>query len=80
VDHAESVAEQLALHQAFEMLPVRQRIALTLRYVHDLSDVEIAAALTCRRGTANSLLSRGRALLHDGGFPDHAGLTGRIQQ
>jgi RNA polymerase sigma-70 factor (ECF subfamily) len=42
-------------------LPARQRAALTLRYVHDLSDDAIAKALGCRRGTVRSLLSRGRA-------------------
>jgi RNA polymerase sigma-70 factor (ECF subfamily) len=41
-------------------LPARQRAALTLRYVHDLSDDAIAKALGCRRGTVRSLLSRGR--------------------
>jgi len=41
-------------------LPPRQRAALTLRYVHDLSDADIARALRCRTGTVRSLLSRGR--------------------
>jgi RNA polymerase sigma factor (sigma-70 family) len=41
-------------------LPARQRAALTLRYVHDLTDDEIARALRCRTGTVRSLLSRGR--------------------
>src|SRR5918997_85162 len=44
-------------------LPPRQRAALTLRYVHDLDDHAIAAALGCRRGTVRSLLSRGLAAL-----------------
>jgi DNA-directed RNA polymerase specialized sigma24 family protein len=41
-------------------LPARQRAALTLRYVHDLPDADIARALRCRTGTVRSLLSRGR--------------------
>jgi RNA polymerase sigma-70 factor (ECF subfamily) len=41
-------------------LPARQRAALTLRYVHDLPDEDIARALRCRTGTVRSLLSRGR--------------------
>jgi RNA polymerase sigma factor (sigma-70 family) len=45
---------------ALEGLPPRQRAALTLRYVHDLTDAEIARALRCRPGTVRSLLSRGR--------------------
>jgi RNA polymerase sigma factor (sigma-70 family) len=44
-------------------LPSRQRAALTLRYVHDLTDDEIGAALGCREATVRSLLSRGRAAL-----------------
>ena len=51
------LAEALA---ALAGLPPRQRAAVTLRYVHDLSDAEIARALRCRRGTVRSLLSRGR--------------------
>jgi RNA polymerase sigma factor (sigma-70 family) len=42
-------------------LPARQRAALTLRYVHDLTDAEIARALRCRPATVRSLLARGRA-------------------
>jgi RNA polymerase sigma factor (sigma-70 family) len=48
-----------------EGLPPRQRAALTLRYVHDLSDAEIARALGCRTGTVRSLLSRGREALRE---------------
>ena len=44
-------------------LPVKQQFALVLRYVHDLSDEEIAAALGCRPGTVHALLSRGRVAL-----------------
>ena len=54
---------------ALAALPPRERAALTLRYVHDLDDDAIAAALGCRRGTVWSLLSRGRARLraaHEG--------------
>lgn len=44
-------------------LPPRQQLALALRYVHDCSDAEIAAALGCRIGSVHALLSRGRAAL-----------------
>jgi RNA polymerase sigma factor (sigma-70 family) len=44
-------------------LPARQRAALTLRYVHDLTDEEIGAALGCRDAAVRKLLSRGRAAL-----------------
>lgn len=58
-----AIAARAALGQALMTLPPRQRVALVLRYVHDLNDREIAAALGCRRGTANALLSRARATL-----------------
>lgn len=51
------------LATALTRLPARQRLALALRYVHDLSDAEIAAALGCREGTVHALLSRGRQAL-----------------
>ncbi|HEV3001854.1 MAG TPA: RNA polymerase sigma factor [Solirubrobacteraceae bacterium] len=58
-----AVATRVALADALAELPARQRAALALRYVHDLSDEQIAAALGCRRGTVHALLSRGRAAL-----------------
>jgi RNA polymerase sigma-70 factor (ECF subfamily) len=51
------------LAAALAELPPKQRLALALRYVHDLSDAEIAAALRCRPGSVHALLSRGRAAL-----------------
>jgi RNA polymerase sigma-70 factor (ECF subfamily) len=59
----EQVAERAAMRRALADLPERQRIALALRYVHGLSEEEVAEALGCRPGTAASLLSRGRELL-----------------
>jgi RNA polymerase sigma-70 factor (ECF subfamily) len=50
---------------ALSRLPARQRLALALRYVHDLPDAEIAAALGCRVGTVHALLSRGRGSLRE---------------
>lgn len=63
VDRDLVLAARGALGQALATLPPRQRVALALRYVHGLTDREVAAALGCRRGTANSLLSRARATL-----------------
>jgi RNA polymerase sigma-70 factor (ECF subfamily) len=63
VDRDLLLAARGALAQALTTLPPRQRVALTLRYVHDLPDREIAEALGCRRGTVNALLSRARATL-----------------
>jgi RNA polymerase sigma-70 factor (ECF subfamily) len=53
------------LAAALAELPPKQALALALRYVHDLSDTQIAAALACREGTVHALLSRGRAALRD---------------
>ncbi len=52
-----------ALKGAIDLLPAKQRMALVLRYVHDLSHEEIADAMGVRPGTAGSLVSRGRAAL-----------------
>lgn len=57
------ISARAALTQALTQLPERQRVALALRYGRDLNDREIAAAMGCRRGTVNALLSRGRSSL-----------------
>jgi RNA polymerase sigma-70 factor, ECF subfamily len=46
-------------------VPERQRAALTLRYVFDIPDAAIAAALDCSESTVRSLLLRGRATLRE---------------
>jgi RNA polymerase sigma factor (sigma-70 family) len=63
VDPDALIAARQALATALTQLPARQRLALALRYVHDLSDAEIAVALGCREGTVHALLSRGRRAL-----------------
>jgi RNA polymerase sigma-70 factor (ECF subfamily) len=62
-DHELMLAARSALASAMAELPPKQRIALALRYVHDLSDAQIAEAMGCRTGTVHALLSRGRAAL-----------------
>jgi RNA polymerase sigma factor (sigma-70 family) len=62
-DRAALLSARGALAAGLTELPARQRLALALRYVHDLSDDEIARALGCKVGTAHALLSRGRAAL-----------------
>ena len=59
------LAARHALVGALSRLPARQRMALALRYGHDLADAEIAAALGCRVGTVHALLSRGRRSLRE---------------
>jgi len=51
------------LRDAVRALPDRQRAAIVLRYVMDLSQHEIAAAMGIADGTAAALLSQGRARL-----------------
>jgi RNA polymerase sigma factor (sigma-70 family) len=48
---------------ALAALPARQRAAVVLRYVEDLSERDIAAVLKCRPGTVKSMLSRARDVL-----------------
>ena len=64
----ETVLLRAALRAALADLSVRQRAAVALRYIHGLSDAEIAAVLGCRAGTASSLLTRARDLLRKNGF------------
>jgi RNA polymerase sigma-70 factor (sigma-E family) len=59
-----------ALRRALASLPARQRAVLVLRYLEDLPDAEIAAALGCQPATVRSLASRGLASLRqaDAGY------------
>ncbi len=63
VDLVELGADEM--FDAIEALPYRQRAAIVLRYWHDCSEAEIAAALKCRPGTVGSLLHRGIAELRE---------------
>ncbi len=51
------------LRDALADLSVRQRTAIVLRYLCDLSDGDIAEILNCRRATVRSLVQRGLAEL-----------------
>jgi RNA polymerase sigma-70 factor (ECF subfamily) len=57
--------EQLArsVRMAISSLPAKFRIAILLRYFHDLSYKQIAQVLRCSKGTVASRLSRGHKLL-----------------
>jgi RNA polymerase sigma factor (sigma-70 family) len=65
IDRETLLATRQALAVALASLVPKQRLVLVLRYVHDLSDAEIAAALDCRLGSVHALLSRGRAALRE---------------
>jgi RNA polymerase sigma-70 factor (sigma-E family) len=60
---AELDADEMS--DALQSLSHRQRTAIVLRYWHDCSEAEIAAALGCRPGTVASLLHRGLAQLRE---------------
>lgn len=53
------------LRDALIALPIRQRSAVVLRYLCDLPEEEIAAALKCRRATVRTLVRRGLAELRE---------------
>jgi RNA polymerase sigma-70 factor (sigma-E family) len=61
--NADDAAERDVLWRALRRLPARQRTVLVLRFYNDATDVEIADALGCRRGTVRSLASRALAVL-----------------
>ena len=56
-------AEHLIARQALAMLPDRQREVLTLRYIAELPDADIAAATGLSLGGVRSASSRGLAAL-----------------
>jgi RNA polymerase sigma-70 factor (ECF subfamily) len=56
-------AEAVALLEALRTLPMRQRQAIVLHHLVDLSIEEVARTLGTRPGTVKSLLARGRRAL-----------------
>jgi RNA polymerase sigma-70 factor (sigma-E family) len=57
--------ESAAALAALRRLPDRQREAILLRYYADLSEAEIAAAMSISRGAVKSHTARGMAALRD---------------
>jgi RNA polymerase sigma-70 factor (ECF subfamily) len=65
--------EAIALAEALQTLPVRQRQAIVLHHLVDLPIDEVAAILDARTGTVKSWLARGRkALAATLGEPEEA--------
>ncbi|GAB3440622.1 SigE family RNA polymerase sigma factor [Phycicoccus ginsengisoli] len=59
----ERVEQRLDLHDALSRLPERQRMAVVLRHLEDLSVAEVARLMGCSEGTVKSTTSDGlRAL------------------
>ena len=55
--------ERTALFAALRSLPARQREAVTLRYYLDLSEKEVASAMSISRGAVKSHTARAKAAL-----------------
>ncbi len=72
--HDDNVAEQTWLWQCLLQLPVRQRVAIVLRYYEDLTEAQTAEAMGCAVGTVKSTVAaavaRLRALLGTDFEPD----------
>jgi RNA polymerase sigma-70 factor (sigma-E family) len=59
LDEEDAAVLRVALAQALKALPARQREAVVLRYLVDLSEADTADALGVARGTVKSHLNRG---------------------
>jgi RNA polymerase sigma-70 factor (sigma-E family) len=69
-----------SLVSALRALPPRQRAVVVLRYIDDLAEADVAAALGCSLGSVRSQASRGLARLRDSEHLralDPAVITGR---
>ncbi|MBL7502586.1 SigE family RNA polymerase sigma factor [Frankia sp. CNm7] len=62
-DHAARMTQRDGLIRALRTLPPRQRAIVVLRYVDDLPESDVAAALGCSVGSVRSQASRGLAKL-----------------
>lgn len=60
-----SVVERTYLADCLGQLPHRQRLAVVLRHLEDLSEAETARLMGCSVGTVKSNTSRGIALLRE---------------
>lgn len=63
--HADRIDEHTWLWQCLRQLPVRQRVAIVLRYYQDLTEAQTAEAMGCRVGTVKSTVSAGMTRLRD---------------
>jgi RNA polymerase sigma-70 factor (sigma-E family) len=79
-DHADRMTQRDSLVSALRALPPRQRAVVVLRYIDDLAEADVAAALGCSLGSVRSQASRGLARLRDSEHLralDPAVITGR---
>jgi RNA polymerase sigma-70 factor (sigma-E family) len=61
--NATDLSDRDATRRALMQLPVRQRTAVVLRYLEDLSEAETADLMRCRQAAVKSLVSRGTSTL-----------------
>ena len=57
-DVADATLDSVVLRDALARLTARQRAAVVLRYLADLSTADVAAALGCAEGTVKATVSR----------------------
>lgn len=62
---AEARLDETELLDALRTLPARQRAVIVLRYFGDLSETQVAEALSCSVGTVKSTTSRGLTRLRE---------------
>jgi RNA polymerase sigma-70 factor (sigma-E family) len=76
-DAVEAVAEHMDVRSALLRLPPRQRAALVLRYLDDLSELQTAEILGCSVGTVKSQTHHGLARLRELLSVDEISVGGR---
>ena len=67
-DSADDVADRDAVRRALASLPPRQRAAVVLRHLEDLSEADVAAVLGVSVGTVKAHVSRGLDRMHEALF------------
>lgn len=74
-DASRAVVERAPIHQALEVLSVRQRAVVVLRYYQQLDDAQVAQVLHCEPATVRSIVRRAlpklRARLQELEVTDH---------
>jgi RNA polymerase sigma-70 factor, ECF subfamily len=71
-DRTPDPGDGVAVRQALQSLPLRQRTAIVLRYYTDLSIRDIAATLSCPEGTVKTLIHDAIEALRHGGLVQDA--------
>jgi RNA polymerase sigma factor (sigma-70 family) len=76
--HDQTVSDRLTLVSALRALPRRQRETVALRYLGDLSEAQVAAALGCSVGSVKQHSTRGLTALRKALDPDQLGPEGEL--